>query len=128
MIVRRNPRFGLSLTGEMFVDGTHTCYTLENADKAIPAGRYRVTMYPSPRFGQLMPMLNDVPGRSNIEIHWGSFPHNYEGCIGVGELLDDNTGEIFNTKKMWQSLVLPIEAAVVAEGCWITLIDSLTKD
>ena len=121
MLVKRGERNGLSLPGEMTVDDTHTCWTLENADLAIPLGRYKVTMYPSPRFGQLMPMLNDVPGRSNIEIHWGSFPQNYEGCIGVGELLDDNTGEIFNTRKMWQSLVLPIEAAVAAEGCWITI-------
>ena len=120
MVVKRALRIGLALPGEMFVDDTHVCYTLENADEAIPAGRYQVTMYPSPRFEQMMPMLNDVPGRSNIEIHWGSFPKNYEGCIGVGEL-QDYTGAIFNTRKMWQSLVLPIEAAVAAEGCWITL-------
>ena len=105
MIVRREPRIGLALPGEMFVDNTHVAYTLENADDAIPAGRYRVTMYPSPKFDQMMPLLNDVPGRSNIEIHWGSFPKNFEGCIGVGELQDDTTGDIFNTRKMWQSLV-----------------------
>jgi len=121
MIVKREPRIGIALPGEMFVDNTHVCFTLENADDAIPPGRYKVTMYDSPKFGEKMPLLNDVPGREYIEIHWGSFPRNFEGCIGVGELQDGMTGDIFNTRKMWQSLVLPIEAAVAQEGCFITI-------
>lgn len=121
LIVKRFPRIGLALPGEMFVDNTHVCWTLENADEAIPTGRYKITMYPSPKFKQMMPLLNDVPGRFNIEIHWGSFPQNYEGCIGVGELHDPVTGEIFNTHLMWNKLILPIEGAVDAEGCWITI-------
>jgi hypothetical protein len=32
-----------------------------------------------------MPLLVDVPGRSDIEIHWGNTEANTRGCILLGD-------------------------------------------
>ena len=62
---------------------------------AIPAGRYRVILAPSPKFesstdpwvaryASAMPHLADIPNRSLIMIHWGNDPENTDGCILIG--------------------------------------------
>lgn len=120
----------LSISGELFVGGAHECYTLENKADAIPAGTYKVTLYPSPRLGRIVPLLNDVPGRSMIEMHWGNFPGNYAGCIGVGMARDTFTEEIYSTQEAFRELFPMIEAAVQTEGCQIEILDghSTTSD
>ena len=123
---RGNP-IGIALPGEMTIDGRHACWTLENYPDRIPPGTYPITLYDSPKFGRKMPLLA-VPGRSYIEIHYGSYPQNYEGCIGVGELRDVATGDIFNTQKMFQELYPAIEAAVETDGCQITVYDLPTGE
>lgn len=57
------------------------CPTLENADYLIPALIYRVAVTRSPRFKRLLPILNQVPGRSGIRFHRGSQPEHSKGCI-----------------------------------------------
>lgn len=58
----------------------------------IPPGRYRLSLYSSPRWARDVPLLEKVPGRTYIEIH----PSNYairpsdghcllEGCIALGK-------------------------------------------
>jgi hypothetical protein len=32
-----------------------------------------------------MPLILDVPDRSNIEIHWGNLPDETRGCILLGD-------------------------------------------
>ena len=123
MFVQRGLSGNLSIPGEMTIAGSHACFTLENKADAIPAGRYRVTVYPSPRFDRLMPLLNGVDKRSDIEIHWGNEPINYRGCIGVGKQRDLSTEEIFHTREMFEELFLPIQAAVETEGAFITIVD-----
>ena len=123
MIVQRSSPIGDALPGEMFIGGQAACYTLENYPDRIPAGRYQVTLYNSPSWRRVMPLLNNVPGRSYIEIHYGTYPTDYRGCIGVGQQQDPSTGEIFGTQAMFNALFPAIEAAVDAEGCWITIND-----
>jgi Family of unknown function (DUF5675) len=123
LLQRGNPILPLSQPGELTVDGQWAAWTLENYPDRIPAGRYKMTVYPSSHLRTKVPLLVDVPGRSMIEMHWGTFPQNYEGCIGVGCLNDPSTGEIFQTQKKFAELFLPIEAAVEGEGCWITVLD-----
>ena len=119
---------GESLPGEMFFGGEHTCYTMERVAVAIPAETYKVGLYPSPHFGRMMPILLDVPGRSDILLHWGNYPENSDGCILVGEEIDLNLGEIFNTVREFAHIFPAIEAAVKSEGCEIEILDSPTTD
>jgi hypothetical protein len=111
-------------TGVLWIDGVQKYFTLERAPSdplRIPAGRYQVTMYPSPKFGRLMPLLNGVPGRSDIEMHWGNSPHNSEGCILVGmKRQDDHT--ILETREAVAGLIAQIEAA--PDSVWITVEDT----
>ena len=113
----------LSIPGELFLNGDHECFTLENKADAIPAGIYKITLYNSPRLGRVVPLLNDVPGRSMIEMHWGNFPSNYEGCIGLGEQRDTSTEEIFYTQEAFREVFPVIQAAVNSEGCDIQVKD-----
>jgi len=62
---------------------TRVAPTLENADCLIPALIYKVQVNLSPRFGTLMPILVDVPGRTGIRIHGGTKPSHSAGCVLV---------------------------------------------
>ena len=75
-----------------------------------------------------MPLLRNVPGRSYIEIHFGNVPCCSDGCILVGEMQDEETGEVFNSQKAFLALFAAIDAAVVAEGCTITVKDPSGKE
>ena len=50
----------------------------------IPDGTYIVGRTNSPRFGENMWEVLDVPGRTHILIHVANYPHNVKGCIGFG--------------------------------------------
>lgn len=77
--------------GELFVNGKHFCYTLEDPvrgagikikDKtAIPAGVYRLDVNKSPSFGRNMVQILDVPNFEGIRCHGGNTPDNTSGCI-----------------------------------------------
>ena len=59
------------------------CSTLENADFIIPEGTYELVLTMSPKFGVVLPLLENVPGRSGIRIHTGTKPEHSKGCILV---------------------------------------------
>lgn len=79
--------------GELFVNGSHFCYTLEDPVRlpgvkikdqtAIPAGVYRVDVNNSPRFGRQMPQLMNVPNFDGVRVHGGNGPENTSGCLLV---------------------------------------------
>lgn len=54
----------------------------------IPAGTYTVERVYSPHFEMMMPHVMGVPGRTDIEIHPASFPHDIKGCIAIGRLFN----------------------------------------
>lgn len=60
---------------------TPVCDTLENADHLVPALIYKVQVSKSPKFQRLLPLLEQVPGRSGIRFHRGSRPEHSKGCI-----------------------------------------------
>ena len=57
--------------------------TLENADYLVPALVYKIAVTMSPKFGRLLPVLQQVPNRSGIRFHRGCRPEHSEGCILV---------------------------------------------
>ena len=58
----RNAPEGKALFGQLYVDGTFFCDTLENTDYAIPTGFYRLRVTMSPRFKIYLPILDGVWG------------------------------------------------------------------
>jgi hypothetical protein len=97
--IRRTRFTPNSTMGEVYLDGTFECYSLEPAQSAIGstgivelvvAGTYQGVLELSPRFGIETPHLRGVPGYDDsgphgpIEIHWGNYPGNTEGCCLVG--------------------------------------------
>jgi hypothetical protein len=118
----------LSTEGDFSIDGERFCWTLELPVRdglpgsAIPIGTYKVTAYPSPKFGRIMPLLVDVPGRSNIEIHWLNTPSETDGCIGLGDTIGKNfigkSREAFDN--FWAVAQGPIERG----ECDIEIVDN----
>jgi len=70
-------------TGELVERLSPVCETLENAAFIIPALIYRIAVTQSPKFGRLLPVLEQVPGRSGIRFHCGTRPEHSKGCILV---------------------------------------------
>lgn len=61
----------------------YICDTLENANYLVPALIYKVQVSKSPKFQRLLPLLEQVPGRSGIRFHRGTKPEHSKGCILV---------------------------------------------
>lgn len=79
------------------------CVTLERPDlgnqhnvSRIPAGRYQTARMHSPHMNVDLFQVLDVPGRGNIEIHFGNYVTDSEGCILLGTSFADinSDGEI----------------------------------
>ena len=64
------------------------CDTLENADFLVPALIYKVAVTRSPKFQRLLPILEQVPGRSGIRFHRGSRPEHSKGCILISPTME----------------------------------------
>lgn len=84
-----------STIGELFVDGVHECFILEDRYRppgeakvpgrtAIPNGRYEVRITWSPRFQCEMPLLIGVPNYEGVRIHAGTTADDTEGCLLPG--------------------------------------------
>lgn len=80
-----------STVGEMYVDCIKYCETLEPVTKstgkprAIPKGRYLVTVAYSNTFKRELPILISVPDFVGIRIHRGNKPADTKGCILPGD-------------------------------------------
>ncbi len=86
--------FGTASIGNRFV-----CFTMERTAVSVPTGIYLADMETSPHFGFATPHLT-VPGRTYIEIHPANYPSQLEGCIAVGNSIDndslDNSRDAFS--------------------------------
>jgi hypothetical protein len=101
--VRRRPSVGGATIGELDLGSGRFCYTLEDEIRevagvpvaqwkvpgatAIPAGRYKLAVTQSARYGRPLPVLIGVEGFTGIRIHPGNGPHDTEGCILVGQAI-----------------------------------------
>ena len=126
-LIRNKPQ-GKAITGRLMVDCEKVSEfqsvklemdTLEHLDYAIPAGFYRVRLTYSPRFKEILPILDGVIGyrRSNVEcrksnvecqqrsslrtgirIHAGNTIAHTTGCILVGEA-DETKHRLLSSRK-----------------------------
>jgi Steigviridae/Suoliviridae L,D-carboxypeptidase/transpeptidase len=89
--IRRKTYTDQSTQGEMYLNGTYECFTLEpRKDQSqgkpycVPAGLYDYGIHSSPRFGRNVIRIQDISGFDDIEIHPGNFPRDTHGCCLVG--------------------------------------------
>ena len=92
--------------GELYLDNNIECLTLERLSKLIPPGTYPISFYFSPHNHLLVPLLNNVPGRTEIEIHPADTPDQLEGCIAVGTV--HNQDSIANSRFAFTQLMSKI--------------------
>jgi len=85
LLLQRRPATDDAILGMLAVDGVFECFTCERVGVEIAPGRYPVTITPSAHFGRLLPLIENVPGRSGLRIHSGNFPLDSEGCVLVGQ-------------------------------------------
>jgi len=118
-----------STCGQLFVDNSLECWTLEepfkdgNPGSCIKAGTYKIVLAPSPKFqnssdawerqqGKSICHLVDVPNRQYILIHWGNTAKDTEGCILVGH--SHSKDFIGQSRDAYTELKGKIDAAVAA--------------
>jgi hypothetical protein len=97
---------------------------------AIPPGRYKVELQPSPKFmasadpwvqqyASKMPHITNIPGRSLIMFHWLNDPNETEGCVGVGETHTEDF--IGNSRVAFAAFYQAIYPALLADDCWVNV-------
>jgi len=91
MLVERKETTEEAVMG-ILTAGDQKFYTLEPPfrpedvkPRAIPAGTYDVSLRYSPKHSRIVPHIANVPGFEAIEIHWGNYPKDTEGCLLVGK-------------------------------------------
>ena len=112
-----------TILGVLFVDGAFQAFTLERTDVAIPLGRYPITITPSQKFGRMLPLVNEVPGREGIRIHPGNSEIDTEGCILVGQRI---AGESVAQSRDAMDQLQPLIARALAnhDEVWLTVQDA----
>ena len=98
--------------GKLSIDGGYFCETLErprywnglenvHGECCILEGLYEIELIESPKRHYTVPLLLNVPGRDEIEMHILNTPDETEGCIGVGrtrgiDRINDSTATFHN--------------------------------
>ena len=120
--------------GDLYVDGVHSCYTLEDVVRpegkkvygqtAIPYGRYRVIITFSNRFQRDLPLLVDVPNFEGIRIHPGNTAADTHGCVLVGTGKQGDS--ITSSRVAFSAVFADIRDAIErGEEVWIEVKDAL---
>lgn len=91
---------------------------------AIPAGRYRITLASSPKFGPNTLTVNDVPGYTGVRIHGGNSAEHTAGCPLLGDGLA-GTCIAAGTSGPAVNRVKAVVATAIAAGeeIWLTITD-----
>lgn len=119
--LNRKTYTALSTSGELSINGAFECYTIEcpkesyeGSHVCIPAGTYIVKLIDSPKHGPNTPELQDVPGRTYIEIHpsnWAINPETKQvyllGCIAPGT--NKGPDVVFSSKVAMAALMSKID-------------------
>ena len=116
----RDKRTGTAILGRLFMGDTCICYTLENAQKAIPVGFYSIKNSNSPKFGRELPLLfsSKVPSSRGVRIHSGNTYKNSAACVLVGMKRDEAKERIDESKdaeKMVTMLCRNVRSLAIVE-------------
>lgn len=124
--------------GRLYIDGTFEAFTCEPPIReipgqpmatwkianhtAIPAGRYRVIIDRSERFGCDMPRVLDVPGFEGVRIHAGNTARDTEGCLLIGK--SGTATGISDSRAEFDQFAPKLQAALLDGGeAWITYLN-----
>lgn len=114
LVLKRDTDNGECTLGRLYAEGEFLCYTLENtwADNeprvsCIPEGTYPLETKKYGRYWEkyqplVIPILRDVPNRSEILIHPGNYAKDTLGCILVGDSKGENA--VWNSRNTWKSI------------------------
>lgn len=106
MKLKRTHHLDTATLGQLFIEDvvTDPIYTLENPDREtdkdnrIPAGVYFCKPYSGTKYKDVY-IVENVPNRSAILLHWGNTANDTEGCI----LLGNRHGAIGNLPAVLES-------------------------
>ena len=86
MILIRDSIVNDAVLGSLLIGGTKICDTLENKNKLIPCGSYKVSVSKSPKFGRDLALISnkDVPATRGVRIHAGNSAKDSSACVLVG--------------------------------------------
>lgn len=115
ILLKRIKQIGSATIGDLYINSQYFCNTLEDVERdfkikgeaAIPKGTYKITFYSSPKFGRILPKLENVPNFEYILIHSGNTEHDTEGCILVG--LHNGNGVITESRNTFKKLFALME-------------------
>ena len=107
--------------GELWVNDTHLCDTLEDRVRpegekiygktAIPEGTYEMVLSYSPRFKKILPEILNVPNFTGIRIHCGNSSADSSGCILVGTWDGEKEDWISDSKIAFNELMSLLQKA-----------------
>lgn len=107
--------------GELWVNDTHLCDTLEDrvrpegekiySKTAIPEGTYEMVLSYSPRFKKILPEILNVPNFTGIRIHCGNSSADSSGCILVGTWDGEKEDWISDSKIAFNELMSLLQKA-----------------
>jgi len=128
--LHREPSNAQSTLGRLDVDGIFECFTCEDVvrsvkikgETAIPAGCYQVIVTMSNRFKRELPLLLNVPEFEGVRIHTGNTAADTEGCILVGQEIDDMS--VLNSRAAFSNLFPKIKEALQDGECWLTILEA----
>ena len=106
----RNQSSGSAITGRLVINGRFFCNTLERVGYQIPALCYPVRVTMSPRFKRLLPIVQNVPGRSGIRFHRGTKPQHSTGCVLLPDREIENklTNLLKETQESHEEIILEV--------------------
>ena len=108
-LIRNQPK-GSAITGRLVINGRFFCNTLERVGYQIPALCYPVRVTMSPRFKRLLPIVQNVPGRSGIRFHHGTKPQHSTGCVLLldREIENKLTNLLKETQESHEEIILEV--------------------
>ena len=108
-LIRNQPK-GSAITGRLVINGRFFCNTLERVGYQIPAFCYPVRVTISSRFKRLLPIVQNVPGRSGIRFHRGTKPQHSTGCVLLldREIENKLTNLLKETQESHEEIILEV--------------------